>query len=605
MCGICGIITKDGINAETLIRMRDTLSHRGPDDKGVFLTNARGNNNPGWLLIKNSEDLRDSDQGIRNYDIGLAHRRLSIIDLSGVGAQPMFNEDKTLCIVYNGEIYNYPELKEMLHGHDFKTRSDTEVIIHLFEEYGEDAFNMLNGMFALAIWDSQKEILYCARDRFGQKPFYYYKKNNAFIFGSEIRALLASGHIEKHINETVILLYYLFSYVPAPLTIYENLYKLPPGHMLTVTEKEIKCSSFVHRNYSAITYQGEPLEEVVERVDFLMDRAVKRHMISDVDVGIFLSGGLDSTAVLKYAAKYHSNIQSFSVTYNRTHDESEYISDATEQFPHLNRRIKVIPSVENIEKALCSFSEPFSDSAAIACYLLSEFAKNYVKVVLSGEGGDEFFAGYLRYRKILRLSPILSLSKYLFNCFYLRNINFMKMKEIKKYSRIQMRTYHHMSSVVQNNIESVIGHEQRQRLPDNHFVKIDTTTMANSLEGRAPFLDNEITTYLNSIPIDIKMDGCRNKVIIKKLLEPHFGEAFLERPKMGFGSPMMTWLRNPKLKDFMKDVLMEQQNSMLKIWDKQYYSRMLDNFTQEENLHYCIWVHFVFCFWLRNNNIEL
>jgi asparagine synthase (glutamine-hydrolysing) len=579
MCGIVGWYNfkEMKIPEERIALMADRLTHRGPDDSGTYVSNS----------------------------IGFGFRRLSIIDLER-GHQPMFNEDKSLCIIFNGEIYNFPELKKELGQHQFRTTSDTEVILHLFEEHGEDAFGMLNGMFALAIWDSRNQVLYCARDRYGQKPFYYYIDDDHFIFGSEVPALLGSDVIEKKINKKAVVLYYLYSYVPAPMTIYENIFKLMPGNMVTIDKKGIRTRTYAKPVGEPFRYQGEGYSEVIEKVDWIFDRAVKRHMISDVEVGLFLSGGLDSTTVLKYATNYHKNIQSFSIIYRDGNDESEYIDQASQRFPHKNKKLIVSSNVQDIQRTLRCFSEPFADGAAIGAFLLSEYARQFVKVVLTGEGGDELFMGYRRYRYMWLLSPILALSNRLRNYFYLRNVDFTKVRQIRKHMRCDLMHFEeHLREVAIDSILSVVALEQRQRLPDNHFVKIDTTTMANSLEARVPILDNELSAYLNSVPVSIKMKHGREKALVKSLLGRDFSKSFIYRRKLGFGSPVTVWMKDRKLRKMVKDVIVEQQDSMLAIWTKAYYNHILNQFDKDCDLRYHMWLHYVLCIWLQNNSISI
>ena len=393
MCGICGKLYYDNesrVDGALLDRMMSTLHHRGPDGQGKYL----------W------------------GPVGLGHQRLSIIDLN-TGAQPIANEDKTVWIVFNGEIYNFPELRESLikQGHTFRSTSDTEVIIHLYEEYGVDCLAQLRGMFTFAIWDEKKRVLFCARDRTGIKPFYYADTGKAFIFGSEIKSLLVNAEIKRDIDLQSIHNFLSFSYPPGTHTLFSGIRKLEPGHYILADAKGIVC-----RQYWDLKFTGpanwRSIDEAAEALRALMKTTVREHMISDVPVGILLSGGVDSTVVLSCAVEEtQKKIHTFTVGFDGADfaDERPFAKLAADRFGAEHHAITISPHEFSsfMSSYIWHMEEPIYEAPAVSLHYVSKLAREYVKVVLSGEGGDEAFAGYHNYRNFLfleRLKAVLGSS---------------------------------------------------------------------------------------------------------------------------------------------------------------------------------------------------
>jgi len=374
MCGIVGIWDfQTYVDANTLKKMRDLLHHRGPDDKGIFI----------------------------DGQIGLAHRRLSIIDLSKSGNQPMCNEDASVWITYNGEIYNFKEIRNKLEekGHKFKSESDTEVIIHAYEEYGPKCLSLLNGMFAFAIWDSNKKQLFLARDRIGQKPLVCYKDDNKFIFASELKAILPYPEVDKEISNEAISHYLSFGYVPAPLCIFKNMFKLEPGHYAIVDKtSNVAITQYwdINLNNTVIRSEKQYCNEILEG----LREATKKRMISDVPLGAFLSGGIDSSAVVAMMSELSDQpVRTFSIGFEEQEfDETKYARKISELFSteHKEKIVKM-DAIQVMDDLVWHYNEPYADSSAIPTFYLSKMTRNYVTVALSGDAGDESFLGYTRY----------------------------------------------------------------------------------------------------------------------------------------------------------------------------------------------------------------
>jgi asparagine synthase (glutamine-hydrolysing) len=376
MCGIVGIIDyENNIEKELLVKMRDSLEHRGPDDKGYFIDNH----------------------------IGLGHRRLSIIDTSYSGHQPMSNEDDSIWISYNGEIYNHLEIRNQLQkkGHVFKSNTDTEVIIHAYEEYGEKCLQLFNGMFAFAIWDSNKKQLFLARDRIGQKPLFCYMKNNLFLFSSEIKSLVHHPKFIKEINFDSVSHYLSYQFIPHPYSIYKDCYKLNPGHYLVYKKNQINIQKYWDIDFQEI---NDSEENIKKNILTMLEESTEKRLMSDVPLGAFLSGGLDSSAIVYFMSKRINNIKTHSIGFQEEKcDETKYAQIISDEF-NTNHKVKIIDYDITKEINLISkkVSEPLGDPASIPTYILSEFAKKDVTVSLSGDAGDEIFGGYNRYSANLK-----------------------------------------------------------------------------------------------------------------------------------------------------------------------------------------------------------
>ena len=586
MCGIAGIFHLDGepIDPSILKAMADTLAHRGPDDEGFYL------NHPSAI----SHQPRSMSHELSTMShIGLAHRRLSIIDLSS-GHQPMSNEDGTVWIVFNGEIYNFPSLRNDLvsKGHIFKTRSDTETIVYAYEEWGEACVNRLRGMFAFAIWDGRRQRLFLARDRLGIKPLYYYWDGKRLLFGSELKAILAYPRVRRDLNLQALYDYFCLLYIPAPKSIFKNIFKLPAGHTLTMGQN---CQPQV-QEYWDISFDPEESvseQEWCERIIEKLREAVKIRLMSDVPLGAFLSGGIDSSAVVGLMASLVDEpIKTASIGFQEEEfNELPYAGQVADHFETDHHEKIVRPdAVTVLEKLVWHFDEPFADSSAVPTYYVSEVARQKVTVALSGDGGDENFAGYRRYyfdvlenhlrgffpslfRKyaiggIAKIYPKADWAPQIFRAktlltnlsldpiegFFhsmswfegLRDRLFLPEfhKELSDYSTIDVFKGHYGSASADDPLSAVQYLDIKTYLADDILTKVDRASMAHSLEVRVPLLDHRFMEMVASIPWNLKLNGREGKYIFKKALEAFIPHDVLYRRKMGFSIPLSRWLRN-------------------------------------------------------------
>ena len=573
MCGICGFNWND----EALIRrMNDQLAHRGPDQDGVFCT----------------------DQ------VSLGHRRLSIIDLSEHGRQPMFNEDKTLCLVFNGEIYNFQELRDTLSGkgHSFSSNSDSEVILHAYEEYGTGVLDKLRGMFAFALYDSKDNTLFLARDRIGIKPLYYYHKNNRLVFASEIKAILEDRAVERRLNHQALYDYLGFEFVPAPATMFEDIYKLPAGHYLMLRNGELEVKQYwdlsFARNRNELGYDGS-----VERLRELLDYSVKSHLISDVPLGVFLSGGLDSSAIVAMMRRHISGpLKTFTIGYaDKTFSELDYAAQVAEYF-ETDHQVLMLDDIrpEYVEKTLWHLDEPMTDLSTVPLYLLCKQARQHVTVCLSGEGADESFAGYDRFKasklnlffrtlpgpirkqlvgRLINLLPdqpqkkgaINMLKRFveganlppeghhlrwqyfaneeqnnrLFNEHFKGQVLFDPFRIVREYSERCDAT---------DRINREIYLDMRYMMTDSVLMKVDKMSMASSLEVRVPLLDHVLVEFLASLPGNWKLKGMKTKYIFRSALNGLLPDNIVNRGKQGYSLPVKHLLRG-EMKSYMVSLL--------------------------------------------------
>ena len=560
--------------------MADAIVHRGPDDEGFYVSGQ----------------------------IGLGFRRLSIIDLTG-GHQPLSNEDETVWIIFNGEIYNYQTLREELiaKGHTFKTKSDTEVIVHLYEDYGVDCVSKLRGMFAFAVWDSNKKTLLLARDRVGIKPLYYYLGNTFLSFGSEIKALLADPEVDREIDPAMIDRFLTYYYLPGGQTPLRNIFKLEPGHVLVC--KKGHCH--IHR-YWDLDFSGanEPSRsnDFERQLLAILDETVQLHMISDVPVGFLLSGGIDSTAMLSFAArKTDKPISTFTIGFSSETivDERPFARMAAQRYGSKHYEISISPDefATFLPSYVWHMEEPVCQPPAVALYYVSKLASQHVKVLISGEGGDEAFAGYENYRNIFwfeRIKSILGplrmpvghfmtslgqlvhsrvLAKYgprmktPFDQYYLSRTS----SPFEFFSRENSSLYTDaMAEIVDRDESTSVTRKYLARasnynilnqmlyvdtntwLPDELLVKADKMTMANSIELRVPLLDHQLLEFAANLPRNQKVRLWSMKYLLKKALRGHLPDAILFRPKAGFPVPYELWLQN-NLRDFILDVLLDSR----------------------------------------------
>jgi asparagine synthase (glutamine-hydrolysing) len=582
MCGICGKLLFDPVAtvAPTLMKsMADAIVHRGPDDEGYYLSGP----------------------------IGLGFRRLSIIDLR-TGHQPISNEDGTVWVVFNGEIYNYQELRGQLlaKGHTFRTKTDTEVLVHLYEEYGPGMLDKLRGMFGLAIWDDKQRTLLLARDRVGIKPLYYYIGPGFLSFASELKAILADPGVDSEVDPAMIDRFLTFYYMPGDETLLKRLKKLPPGSYLLAQGDRVEVKAYWDLRFD----QQDPglnVREAEHRLIELLDEAVQLHMIADVPVGFLLSGGVDSTAMLSLAAgKTDKAVSSYTVGFaSGVVDERPYARLAAERFGSEHHEITISPTefADFLPSYVWHMEEPVCEPPAIALYYVSKLARNHVKVLVSGEGGDEAFAGYSKYRNFLWLerikralgparglaslgvralnaiamSPKLASYAKLLNvpldCYYysktsdpftLFNSNVAAFyasdfagQVSKDLSLNPMRRHMHNARAC-GALEKMLYVDSKSWLPDDLLVKADKMTMANSVELRVPFLDHKVLEFAASLPANFKVRGLTTKYLAKKALSAHVPAEIINRKKAGFPVPYELWLKTD-LRDWLRQILLDRE----------------------------------------------
>ena len=602
MCGICGEIDfNKGVTVEPIRRMCKVLTHRGPDDEGmVFIRGKR------YFDVKNDLEFPPGENG---FDAALGHRRLSIIDLSTAGHQPMCNEDGSIWIVFNGEIYNFQETRGKLEkkGHFFKSKSDTEVILHAYEEWGVACLDHFRGMFAFAIWDSNLQRLFLARDRLGKKPLVYFHQKSHFAFASEIKALLQVPEIERKVNATAIHHYLTYQYVPSPDTIFEGIKKLPPAHYLLYDrDGTLKIERYwkLHFNSSHQTYIS--LQELSDRIRTELEESVNLRLISDVPLGAFLSGGVDSSLIVGIMAKLSGKpVKTFSIGFEeKEFDELSYARLVSQHFSTEHHEFIVKPNaIEILPKLVWYYNEPFADSSAIPTYYVSKMTRDHVKVVLTGDAGDENFAGYPRYlrskyvswftrlpekvrrsllpaflrilsqspwrRKTLnRLADFMEMLSSHQGRNYAEQIKIFNQKEkddvysedfsrqVKGTDPLDYLIKKYEEGDTDDLLEKLLYLDMTTYLPEDLLVKMDIATMANSLEARVPFLDHKFMELVAGIPPHFKLKGTRTKFILKKAFKDFLPDAIFKRRKMGFGVPVSRWFRN-ELKDYVYDILLD------------------------------------------------
>jgi asparagine synthase (glutamine-hydrolysing) len=578
MCGICGKLLFDreaSVSPALIKRMADTISHRGPDDDGYFISGP----------------------------VGLGFRRLSIIDLSG-GHQPLSNEDGNVHVIFNGEIYNYQELRQYLfgRGHIFKTQTDTETIVHLYEELGEACVEKLRGMFAFAIWDDRSKSLFLARDRVGIKPLYFSQSPKSVVFASEIKAILADPEMRAEVRPSMIDRFLTFDYLPGEETLFKNIYKLAPGHSMT-----FRAGKSYKRQYWDLHFEPSPssLAQAKSRLMHLLEESVALHMISDVPVGFLLSGGVDSSAMLALAAgKTPHTISSYTIGFSdpKMTDERPYARLAAQRCgsEHYETTINATQFVEFLPNYIWHMEEPVCEPPAVALYYVSKLAKDFVKVLISGEGGDEAFAGYPNYRSLLWLerlkrlptpirelfsASLAMLTRFIAPGFATKSAQFMHSRMEDSYfsrtsypSRFFNRQWQqfYSSEFAQTVDKKFSSHaatkhlrnlhragplskmlyvDTKTWLPDDLLVKADKMTMANSIELRVPLLDHKILEFAACLPQNFKVRGFTTKYIAKKTLSGLVPREILERKKTGFPVPYERWLRED-LKDWVRDLLL-------------------------------------------------
>lgn len=577
--------------------MMDLIQHRGPDGSGAYLSGP----------------------------VGLGHRRLSIIDLN-TGAQPMCNEDGTVWVVYNGEIYNFGELRTGLEkrGHRFKSTTDTEVIVHLYEEVGDQCVSWLRGMFAFALWDERKQRLLLARDRVGVKPLYYTNTGKALTFASEIKSLLADPEVDRRVNLCAIDRFLTYYYLPGNDTLFEGISKLDPGHYLTVEDGKVSIRQYWDLRFDAASHQ-QSFDEAVDTLQELLSRTVKDHMISDVPVGVLLSGGVDSTGVLSYAVQQTDNpIHTFTMGFDGAafDDERPYARLASDRFGTVHHEISMTADDfrDFLPKYVWHMEEPVCEPPAVALYFVSHLARqSSVKVLLSGEGGDEAFGGYQTYRNFLileRLKSAFGPAKGLLRLGF-QALGQAGCKQIGQYAKLVDTPFsqYYLSRTASpytafNQIKPEIYSEQfaavlagepsdvptrtllehvrdqpllnrmlyldtKTWLPDDLLVKADKMTMATSVELRVPLLDFQVLEFAASLPPHYKVRGWKLKRILKSALSQSIPEQIIKRRKTGFPVPYDAWMRK-EMKDFVFDTVLARNAASSSFFCRRTVSKLLE-----------------------------
>jgi len=639
MCGIVGFISKKNFEnfKNDFFSAADSLTHRGPDDNGFFFDSAAG--------------------------VGLAHRRLSIIDLSSAGRQPMTSDDGSVQIIFNGEIYNFLSLKKTLaqKGHQFQTLTDTEVILKAYIEWGMGCLQRLIGMFAFAIWDSNDRKLYLARDRIGKKPVYYHFDSGTLLFASELKAMMAFRTVSLEIDPEAIPLFLHYQYIPGPRTVFKKTFKLLPGHFLSYNGTTIREERYwdfpAEAPFDSTDFNDE--KEVLSQLDRLLTQTVRDRLISDVPIGALLSGGIDSSVVVALMQKINTvPIRTFSIGFNeRGYNEAHWAAlvakhlgtNHTELYVNPRDALEVISALPEI------YDEPFADSSAVPTYLVCKLARSQVTVALSGDGGDEQFCGYVRYwstqslastlkffpdnlRKIIALllkrlpanwveKCYLPFRAHLPQRFQSENFTEKWQRIIELMDHMTIRQLYRLTISLwsQNEICELMGRsipigqyekafassgqisilsrlmrvDQKTYLPDAMLVKIDRASMANSLEIRAPLLDHRVVEFSAAISDALKFRNGTGKYILKKLLCRYVPEAYINRPKMGFAVPVGQWLRSD-LREILLDYLSPEALKQEGIFNSRLIERMIsDHLSGTADHQYRLWALLMWEMWRK------
>jgi asparagine synthase (glutamine-hydrolysing) len=627
MCGIAGFVdfTKKSTE-EVLNRMSCALPHRGPDGQGTY--------------FHQTDDIQ----------VGLGHRRLSIIDLSSAANQPMHYNG--LHLIFNGEIYNYDEIRNRLieSGHQFTTHSDSEVILHSWEEWGEKCIDEWRGMFAIVLYDERKQEVICVRDRAGVKPFHYYWKDGLFVFGSELKSLVVHPDFKKLINKNAVASFLQYLCIPFPHSIYENTYKLPPGHLLKLDLSSQKI--FVEQYWNVYDYYNKPklkidIQEAIQETERILIESFQYRMVADVPVGVFLSGGYDSSCVTALLQKNNTEkIKTFTIgSTDKKIDEAVHAkavarylgTEHTEYYCTPKEALDIIPELPHF------YDEPFADSSAIPTILVSRLARKTVTVALSADAGDEIFAGYNRYDylsrygnklrsipKPLRKAAVATMEKISSESIpFLRNqanfhsrydklknllndpspsellknlsqvFNSTEIKRLFAEDVIELPTAHNNTELnpeFYDPLSYMMAIDYQTYMVDDILQKVDRATMSASLEGREPFLDQNIIEWAAQLPSDFKYHNGEKKYILKRIVHKHIPKEMMDRPKMGFAIPLTSWLGN-ELKDLVTDYLGEA-NLKHGLFNAKEVNRLVSDFYNGRTEKYLkIWSLLMFQMW--------
>ena len=622
MCGIAGFIGRG--DRDIIQAMINEIDYRGPDEKGFFTKEG----------------------------VFLGHCRLSIIDLK-TGGQPMFNEDKNVAVVFNGEIYNFLELKEILlkKGHQFKTQSDTEVIAHGYEEWGESVFEKMNGMFAVAIWDEKNKKLILGRDRFGEKPLYWASSLDIFIFSSELKSIFQHPSFKKEIDPVSLGKYFFFEYIPSPHTIFKGIKKIEPGHFLVFQNNKIKINSYWQIKFGGPEAVGIDENTALKNLDILLDQSVKKSLVSDVPLGVFLSGGIDSSTIAYFAQKNSNQpVKTFSIGFKeKSFDESKWARLVAKRLgtEHYEKIFSTKELINSISSVFGKLDEPLADASILPTYLLSKMAKEKVTVVLGGDGGDEFWMGYPTFiaHRLFPLFNIIpgfiknnalnffaSLLPVSFDNFsfdfkvkkFLSGINIadnilrnqvwlsaFSPKELKYlftpeiYEVIKNNVFEDINKIIGENTgmskwQKLVYSYSKHYLAEDILTKVDRASMMNSLEVRSPFLNHELVSFVNNLPDNFKFKGMEGKYFLKKLMEPRLGKDIISRKKKGFGIPIARWLTG-ELKGELGKMLSEEKIKKQGFFDYSYVKKIIaEHMEGRKNNRQKLWSLFVFQKWHEN-----
>lgn len=595
MCGIVGIASRRPVEVrETLVCQRETLRHRGPDDAGLW-----------W-----SSDGR----------VGLAHRRLAIIDLSPMGHQPMRDGDDELCIVFNGEIYNFQDLREDLeaNGYPFRSSSDTEVILAAYRRWGTDCLQHFNGMFAFALYDGRRRRLFVARDRAGEKPLFYRLSSHGVEFASELKALMEIPGLPRHLNVDALHCYLAFGYVPGDRCILQGVNKLPPAHALTfdLETGRAKTWRYWHLPSPPEPLDGQERTDLVDELEYLLEDAVRRQLVADVPVGILLSGGVDSSLITAMAVRSSSKVKTFTICFPGygKYDETDHARLIARHFGTDHAELEAEPSsVELLPMLARQFDEPMADSSMIPTYLVSKLVRQHCTVALGGDGGDELFGGYSHYNRLLWMKERLGWIPYCLRRIvsglssrvlsvgtkgrnwlgglgadFERDLPLITTHfDCEARDRLLARgglaqahtastpetTYRRRLSRSQNLLQCATRMDFENYLPEDILVKVDRASMLNSLELRAPFLDHRIIEFaFGRVPSSLKATATTRKILPKLLGDRIFPRQFDQHRKRGFSIPLGLWLRKGPWRDFCADVLLADSDSL---FDRRFTEQLL------------------------------
>ncbi len=620
MCGIVGIMSLSGapLDQETLQRMLETLVHRGPDDEGIYIGDG----------------------------IGLGHRRLSVIDLVS-GHQPLGNREKTIWITYNGEIYNYVELRRQLVGlgHQFVTESDTEVIVHAYEQFGEECPKYLEGMFAFALWDSRRRQLFLARDRVGKKPLFYYNGGDIFAFASEVKALFRHPEISCEILASDLPHYFTFGYSPSSNTFYRGILELPAAHVLIVDASgRMQLRRYWDLDFSRPPGKEPPVEEAAARIRDLLTEAVRKRLVADVPLGVFLSGGIDSSIVVGLMSQLMQKpVKTFSIGFagDKTFDETSYARLVASHFKTDHTEFIVEPkAIDLIEPLVWHHDGPFGDSSAIPTYIVAQLTRGHVTVALNGDGGDELFAGYLRFHATLLADRIPSallqqldktLSKFPeptnYHNWLRRSQRFLRCSSYPFFDRfsnwisffnddlsllLKPEVFGELANMgisyppelvdrtaCFSQLSKLLYVNMKTYLYSDLLVKMDRTTMAHGLEARSPFLDQDLMEYMATLPDWMKLRWGVKKYILRRAFSGLIPVKILTRGKRGFGVPLGVWFRG-KLRDYIHDLLLASDSKSKDYLQRDYVRQLVQEHMKGKRDHgHRLWALLTFEVWLR------